>query len=346
MKSSPPHTLTIIVPDAAAGLRLDIFLSRIASGASADPAWAAQLRDMSRSRLQQLIGAGDVQLAGLAARPATKLKAGQTITLRVPPPVASALAPTPMNLDIVYEDADMLVLNKAAGVVVHPGAGHPTATLVHGLLAHCHDLSGIGGVMRPGIVHRLDAGTSGLLVVAKHDAAHLHLARQFAARTITKRYIAAVFGVPAPREATIDTWYARHPTHRRRFTSRVATPASGTMPAGVRRALTTYRVLCAGFGLCIVDILLGTGRTHQIRVHMSDRGHPLVGDPLYGGQQFARISAPHIRQLAQAWENQALHAASLTFAHPATGAPMSFYAPPPRLLVDLYKSLAHPLANA
>ena len=342
MIAAPPNLLTIIVPDAAHGQRLDVFLSRIASDADADATWQAVLRDLSRSRLQQLIGTEDVRLAGLPARPSSKLKAGQTITLQVPAAVPSALVPMPMDLDVVYEDSDLLVLNKAAGIVVHPGAGHPTATLVHGLLAHCRDLSGIGGVMRPGIVHRLDAGTSGLLVVAKHDVAHVALARQFAARTVTKRYIAAVFGLPAPREATIDTWYARHPTHRRRFTSKVTAPTSGTMSAGVRRALTTYRVLCEGFGLAVIDILLGTGRTHQIRVHMSDRGHPLVGDTLYGGQQYQRISATHIRDLAQAWENQALHAASLTFVHPTTLAPMSFYAPPPRLLVNLYEALAHP----
>ena len=341
MNSSPPNVLTIIVPEAAQGLRLDVFLSRIASSPDADPAWSLQLREISRSRLQQLIGAGDVRLAGQVVRPSSKLKAGQSITLQVPAPVASGLTPMAMNLDIVYEDNDLLVLNKAAGVVVHPGAGHPTATLVHGLLAHCRDLSGIGGVMRPGIVHRLDAGTSGLMVVAKHDAAHTALARQFAARTVTKRYIAAVFGTPQPREATIDTWYARHPTHRRRFTSRVAAPASGTMSAGVRRALTTYRVLCEGLSLAVVDILLGTGRTHQIRVHLSDRGHPLVGDPLYGGQQFQRIADPRAKELAQAWENQALHAACLALAHPTTGAPMTFYAPPPRLLVDLYELLTH-----
>lgn len=347
MTSAAPHVLTFVVPDAARSIRFDVFLSRLATTPDIDPHVVACLADFSRARLQQLISDGDVTLDGRPVRPSAKLRGRETVTVTVPAPAPSVLAPHPMSLEILYEDQDMLVLNKAAGVLVHPGAGRPEPTLVHGLLAHCGDLSGIGGVLRPGIVHRLDAGTSGLLVVAKNDAAHVGLARQFAARTVHKRYVAVVYGVPEPAEFTIDTWYARHPTQRRRFTSRVAAPPPGSPArAGVRRARTTYRVLGSGGGLSVVDILLGTGRTHQIRVHFSDRGHPLVGDSLYAGRQFQRISDPHLRGLAQKWEHQALHAAALGLSHPRTGAPLSFYAPPPQMLVDLYEALTYPPAKA
>jgi 23S rRNA pseudouridine1911/1915/1917 synthase len=201
------------------------------------------------------------------------------------------------------------VINKQSDIVVHPGAGHPTGTLVHGLLHHCKDLSGIGGELRPGIVHRLDRGTSGCLVVAKNDFAHEHLARQFAEREVHKNYLALVMGEPLRKKTRIETLYGRHPKERKKFSSKVTKG---------KNAITRYEVLDTQHGISLVSILLETGRTHQIRVHFTDMNHPLLGDPLYGGRQWSRIKATDLRHLAQEMEHQALHAWKLGFSHPRT----------------------------
>jgi 23S rRNA pseudouridine1911/1915/1917 synthase len=229
-----------------------------------------------------------------------------------------------MALDIVYEDAALLVVNKPAGLVVHPGAGHATGTLVHGLLAHCGAaLSGIGGVRRPGIVHRLDRGTSGLLVVAKSDAAHLGLARQLRARTVERRYLALVHGAPPQAEGRIDAPIGRHPRDRLRMAVR---------PAGAGRlAVTRYRVaerFAHPVPLALVALQLATGRTHQIRVHLAHLGFPVAGDRTYRRREVGPVPPELARRIA-ALGGLALHAAVLGFTHPVTGARLRYEAPLP-----------------
>jgi 23S rRNA pseudouridine1911/1915/1917 synthase len=311
----------IDVPPTARGKRLDAFLT----------AAAADLRDapcagFSRARFQQLIESTQVTLNGTPCRAAHKLRGGEHIDVNCPPPVPMDITPVAMPLDVLYEDADLIIINKAQGLVVHPGAGVHGPTLVHGLVAHCGDLSGIGGVQRPGIVHRLDRGTSGCIVVAKNDHAHESLASQFACRTVVKRYRALVLGAPTPARATLQTLYGRHPTHRQRFTSKVT---SG------KTAVTSYSVMGAHEGLALLDVLLGTGRTHQIRVHLSEAGHPVLGDPLYGGRNFMRIANPDWRAEAEVLVDQALHAASLQIDHPRHGRPVYVEAPLPTVWSQL-----------
>jgi 23S rRNA pseudouridine1911/1915/1917 synthase len=214
-----------------------------------------------------------------------------------------------MELDVLFEDSDLIVVNKKPDLVVHPGAGHATGTLVHGLLHHCTDLSGIGGELRPGIVHRLDRGTSGCMVVAKNDFVHEHLANQFAEREVHKNYLALVMGTPIRTKTRIETMHGRHPRERKKFSSKVKQG---------KKAVTRYEVLGSEDGVSLVSILLETGRTHQIRVHFTDMNHPLVGDPLYGGRQWSRIKSKEMRDLAQQLEHQALHAWKLAFKHPRT----------------------------
>ena len=295
--------MQIAVPFDAAGLRLDVYLTRSADAADA----ASAIQGLSRARIQQLIDAADVRVDGQPRRPAYKLRGGEVIDVVVPQPTALGVTPVPMPLDIRFEDAHLIVLVKPAGLLVHPGAGAARPTLVHGLLSHCHDLSGIGGILRPGIVHRLDRGTSGVMVVAKHDRAHEALARAFASRQVTKEYIAYVYGQPKQPAATLETFYGRHATDRRRFTGRLH---SG------RKAITHYKVSIGRAALSRLDVLLGTGRTHQIRVHLAELGHGIVGDPTYGKP---RHLPPELRQAVAALDHQALHAAHLAFAHPMTG---------------------------
>jgi 23S rRNA pseudouridine1911/1915/1917 synthase len=293
-----------------AGLRLDRFLQ-------------ARAPDLSRTRLQGLIAAGRVQVAGGPARASLRLRVGAEVSLEVPPPEPSALEPEPIPLDVVHEDAALLVVNKPPGLVVHPGAGHRTGTLVHGLLAHCGaTLSGIGGARRPGIVHRLDRGTSGLLVVAKTDAAHQALGRQLKARTVERRYLALVHGRVPPAEGRIDTAIGRDPRDRLRMAVR---------PSGTGRpALTRDRVIERferPVPLTLLAVTLGTGRTHQIRVHLAHLGFPVVGDRTYrrGGPPLPAALGARVAALG----GQALHAAVLGFTHPLTGAVQRFEAPPP-----------------
>ena len=318
--------LQLRVPETAAGARLDLYLS----------GGAVELPGMSRVQLQRLIAAGAVQIDGVPARRrASRLRGGEWISIQVPPPAPLGLTPAAMALQILFEDSDLLVLVKPAGLLVHPGAGRPRVTLVHGLLAHCQDLSGIGGVRRPGIVHRLDADTSGALVVAKHDAAHQNLSAQFAARTVTKDYLAWVVGRPQPELGRISTFYGRHPVQRARFTGRLH---------GGRLARTDYQVLATAGGLSLLQVRLGTGRTHQIRVHLAEHGQPLVGDPLYGGRDWGRLTSP-VLPAAQALLGQALHAQVLAFLHPRDGRPMRLVAPVPAALRHLSRAAGLPLGT-
>jgi 23S rRNA pseudouridine1911/1915/1917 synthase len=309
-----------VIGDDAAGQRLDRWL------AAANP-------DMSRSRIRQLIDDGHVTLAqDKAPTAATRLKAGQRATLRLPAPAPTALPAQARALDIVYEDDVLVVVDKPAGLVVHPAAGNPDGTLVNALLAHCGDsLRGIGGKLRPGIVHRIDKDTSGLLVAAKTAAAHAHLAQQFARHTIARVYDALVWGVPTPRHGVIAGQIGRSTTDRKKMAVR---------KTGGKYAETHYRTLEAfGTVAAWVQCELKTGRTHQIRVHMASRGHALVGDPAYGTRRTTRGLDAGAATTLRAFPRQALHARVLGFTHPTTGRMLRFERDPPQDFQDLARLL-------
>lgn len=280
------------------GLRLDHFL-------------VALLPECSRSQIQRWIKDGAVRAGQRDLRPKTIVHAGDTVTVDVPAPVPAQPCAEPVPLDVLYEDPDLIVVNKPSGMVVHPGAGHARGTLVNALLHHARDLSGVGGAQRPGIVHRLDRGTSGVLVVAKHDAAHTELSRQFSDREVEKEYIALVWGlVHAGRR--IDAPIGRDPAHRQKMSTRA------------RRARTAVtRVVQARHlrGVTLVHVAIMTGRTHQIRVHLSAISHPIVGDAVYGGVR--RHLPAHLRAVGRL-ERPFLHAARLAFTHPLDGRRMEF----------------------
>jgi 23S rRNA pseudouridine1911/1915/1917 synthase len=303
----------------------------------ADAVIARALPDLSRTRVQALIRSGAVELNGAPlGDPSRKLSVGDTLHIVVPPPEPPEPLPEAIPLDIVFEDESVVVLNKPAGMVVHPAAGHAGGTLVNALLAHCGaSLSGIGGVSRPGIVHRLDKDTSGVMVVAKGDAAHRALAEQFAdhGRTgpLRRRYEALVWGKPEPASGTVDRPIGRHPTDRQRFAVRGVGKRAMTHYVAQRNLGAVSRVRCE----------LETGRTHQIRVHMAFLGHPLLGDPLYGAgfaTKASRLSG-EARVALDDLGRQALHAQHLTFAHPVSGEPMAFDAPLPEDMARLVAAL-------
>lgn len=283
------------MPEQHTKLRLDQFL-------------AQKVPQYSRSRLQQLIRGGFVRLNGAVARPREIVRAGDTITLIEPPLEKIETRAEPIPLNVLFEDQDLLVINKQAGLAVHPGAGQREGTLVNALLNHCATLSGIGGKERPGIVHRLDKETSGCLVIAKNDTAHRGLSKQFAARTVEKIYLALVAGKLRKPLGIIEENIARHPIHRQRM--------SVTSLRG-RTAKTEYRVIRASDEASLIECRLYTGRTHQIRVHLHHLGHPVLGDKLY---------AP---RFARNFPRQMLHALKLGFRHPRTAEWKMFEAPLP-----------------
>jgi 23S rRNA pseudouridine1911/1915/1917 synthase len=292
-----------LVADAeASGLRLDVWLAR-------------RLPTLSRARLQGLIADGHVLVDGAPSRPSARLHPGQAVVVRVPPPVPATPEGEDIPLDVVYEDEHLLVVDKPAGLVVHPGAGTPSGTLVNALLGRVHDLSGVGGVLRPGIVHRLDRGTSGLLVVAKDDATHRALVRRFAARRVEKEYLALVHGVPRGDAGEIATPIGRHPVHRQKMSTRT--------PRG-RSALTSWRREEVFDGASLLRVRIHTGRTHQIRVHLASIGHPVAGDPTYGGTRPPSSRRAEARSALASLQRPALHAARLTFSHPTTGGTVTF----------------------
>jgi 23S rRNA pseudouridine1911/1915/1917 synthase len=252
------------------------------------------------------------------------------VEVEVPPPAPAQPRPEPIALSVVHEDSRLLVLDKPAGLVVHPGAGNPSGTLVNALLHHARDLSGIGGVLRPGIVHRLDRGTSGLMVVAKDDAAHQALARQFASRSVGKEYLAVVLGVPSRRSGTIEAAIGRDPSHRKKMS--VAAPRG-------RAARSSYELEEALDGAALLRVRIHTGRTHQVRVHLASIGHPVAGDATYGGRRTPGSRSAEARAALMALARPALHAARLAFEHPDSGERMSFESPLPADLQALLRAL-------
>jgi 23S rRNA pseudouridine1911/1915/1917 synthase len=285
------------------GLRLDAFLTAV-------------LPDQSRSQIQRLIKDGHVEGGAGKLRPSAAVRAGQTYVIRVPEPVAALPEPEPLPLRIVFEDPDIVVLDKPAGMVVHPAAGHARGTLVNALLHHVKDLSGIGGELRPGIVHRLDRGTSGLMVVAKNDFAHQELSRQFRDREVEKEYIALVWGV-VQAGRRIDAAIGRDPGDRQKMSTRARR---------ARSAVTRVTWARHFKGVSLLKVAIATGRTHQIRVHLSAIGHPIVGDPVYGGVH--RRVAANLRAI-QRLERPFLHSARLSFTHPRDGRRVDFDSPLP-----------------
>jgi len=284
--------------------------------------------DLSRSRVQRLLEEGRVRLAGRSARASTRLRAGEAIALEVPPPEPSGLEAQDLPLTVLYDDPDLLVLDKAAGMVVHPARGSPRSTVVNALLFRLS--GGSGAPPRLGLVHRLDKDTSGCLVVARTEVALQALQAQWKGRTVEKIYLAICHGA-LPALGRLDTPYGRHPRDRTRYT--------GRLEAG-RRAITTWRVVERfGRGASLAEVRLETGRTHQIRVHLAEAGHPLLADAAYGGtRREARLPAEDpVRRAAAAVGRQALHAARLAFEHPRTGRRVSFEAPLP---ADLERALA------
>jgi 23S rRNA pseudouridine1911/1915/1917 synthase len=319
--------LEFTVPADFDGQRLDRFLVSV-------------LGDQSRSQIQRLIADGRVAVSGTrrgrpSGRPATGaavakpnlgMHEGDTVTVDIPPPAATDVAGEELPLDILYQDEDVAVLNKPAGMVVHPGAGHASGTLVNALVHHLHDLSGIGGELRPGIVHRLDRGTSGVMVVAKNDAAHQELARQFEEREVEKEYVALVWGVVTAGRR-IDAAIGRDPVNRQKMSARAK---------HARTAVTRITRARALPGLTLCQVAIHTGRTHQIRVHLSAIGHPIVGDAMYGGVH--RRVAGDIRAV-QRLERPFLHAARLAFSHPRDARRMQFTTPLPDDLMDVLEDL-------
>ena len=285
----------LLVPKEHARARLDLFL-------------AQHLPEFSRSRIQQLIRAGCIRRNGTTTRPHQLTRTGDEIEVTQPPPEKLEVTPEAIPLEILYEDDDLIVINKPAGMTVHPGAGHREHTLVNALLHHCRSLSGIGGKERPGIVHRLDKETSGCLVAAKNDVAHRELSKQFAARTVEKIYLALVAGKLREQTGVIEQKIGRHPVHRQRMS---------VLSSRGRAARTEYRVVRSSKQASLVECKLHSGRTHQIRVHLHHLGHPVLGDKIYGPR------------FAKDFPRQTLHAWKLGFSHPRTGEWKNFDAPLP-----------------
>ncbi|HTQ34621.1 MAG TPA: RluA family pseudouridine synthase [Stellaceae bacterium] len=301
-------------------------------GERLDRALQHHLPELSRSRLKQLILSGQVSNDGNVIRdPARKVRRGQTFVVILPEPDDATPQAQAIPLDIRFEDAHLIVIDKPAGLVVHPAPGNPDGTLVNALIAHCGDsLAGIGGVRRPGIVHRLDKDTSGLMVVAKTEPAHHALSRDFAARRISRVYAAIVWGVPLPAEDEISGNIGRSMTNRKKMA--VVGAARG------KPAVTRYKVKRPfGDKAALIECRLLTGRTHQIRVHLAEHGHPLIGDPVYGGRAARRFAAEN--NAVAGFPRQALHARHLGFSHPATGEPLEFSSDLPTDMKSLLASL-------
>src|SRR6185503_12538147 len=304
--------LSLVVDDAGVGERLDRWLT-------------ARVPGLSRARLQALIAGAHVRVNGVARKPSHRVGAGERVDVEIPPLPPEELEPEPIALSVVHEDEHVLVLDKPAGIVVHHGAGHTRGTLAAAVLAHAPGTAGVGGPRRPGVVHRLDKDTSGLLVMAKTPLAYESLTAQLGARTVRRVYIAIAHGRLARAEGVIDKPIGRDPRDRKRMAVR---------PVGKGRpAVTHYRVLERFAEFTYVEVRLQTGRTHQIRVHLSDLGHPIAGDSVYGGRRRREVPVP--------LEGLALHAIALAFVHPATQQRLEFASAPPPRIDRLLSHLRH-----
>lgn len=309
--------------------RLDVFL-------------AARIPTISRSQIQRVVGSGGAQINGVVAKPSAKVFTGDSVLLDLPPVRPTETLAENIPLDIVYEDSDLLVVNKQKGLVVHPAPGAVSGTLVNALLHHCNDLSGIGGEERPGIVHRLDKDTSGLMMVAKNDLAHHHLQLQIQTKTAERRYLAYIWGRPQFNEAVIDAPIGRHPNDRKKM----AVVELGSDAVG-RNAQTHVFMKEPSGAISLIECVLQTGRTHQIRVHCAYIGNPVVADPVYGGER--KVSSEWVRDNAlrakmnehiAGMKGQALHSYKLSFTHPRTAERLSFTLPLPPDMETLHELLS------
>lgn len=322
--SNPPSSFTFRVDHAQAGGRLDTLV-------------ASEVDHCSRSYAATLIRQGCILVDGAAKKPGYAVRAGELVCGEIAPPETSTFLPENIPLQILYEDPELLVVNKAPGMVVHPAPGHSNGTLVNALLHHCPDLTGISGSLRPGIVHRLDKDTSGALVVAKNSRAMHHLAAQFKSREVRKKYLALVYGMPREGAGSIDNPIGRHPVDRKKMSITTHTP---------RSALTLWRLLERFSGACLLELDIRTGRTHQIRVHCKTMGHPVIGDPVYGirgvKKRLATVS-PDMGRVVMALDRQMLHAWRISFIHPVNEERMTIEAPMPSDmtgLIDRFKEIS------
>lgn len=309
----------------SAGGRLDLFLASACS-------------DLTRSRIQKLIEEGSARVGGVPAKRSHRVRPGEEIEIEVPEPRTIALEAEAIPLSVLYEDEHLLALDKPAGIVMHPSPGHGSGTLVNALLHHIRDLPGLGGELRPGIVHRLDRDTSGVLLVAKSDLAHVSLSRQMKKRSMRKEYLALAAGVPKVRKGEVAFAIGRDPRDRKKMK---AFPRTDTPPAGAREARTLYEIEREWFslGLTLLRCRLVTGRTHQIRVHLAAESLPVVGDPVYGRPRYDRVRYPALKKELLEFPRQALHAERIAFRHPATNEPLEIVAPVPADLRELLASI-------
>ncbi len=322
--STPPASFTFQVSPEHAGGRLDALV-------------AAQVDHCSRSFATTLIRNGSIVVDGVPKKPGYLVKAGETVSGRIDTPAPARFQAEAIPLHILHEDDALLVVNKAPGMVVHPAPGHVSGTLVNALMHHCPDLAGISGCLRPGIVHRLDKGTSGAIVVAKTTRSMHHLAAQFKARTVQKRYLALVYGEPRDASGHINRPIGRHPSDRKKMSVHTRVP---------RPAFTDWAVRERFGGASLLDVAIGTGRTHQIRVHCKTLGHPVVGDPVYfnrGERKRLADVSPRMQQAVAGLARQMLHAWQLSFQHPESGATLAIKAPLPEdmaLLLERLRAIA------
>jgi 23S rRNA pseudouridine1911/1915/1917 synthase len=327
--SNPPSSFTFRVDHAQAGGRLDTLV-------------ASEVDHCSRSFAATLIRQGCILVDGSAKKPGYVVKAGEIVCGKIAPVETSAFLPENIPIHILYEDPDLLVVNKAPGMVVHPSPGHRSGTLVNALMHHCPDLAGISGSLRPGIVHRLDKDTSGALVVAKNSRAMHHLAAQFKSREVRKKYVALVYGNPREDTGSLEEPIGRHPVDRKKMSVTTRTP---------RSALTLWRVREQFKGACLLELDIRTGRTHQIRVHCKAMGHPVIGDPVYGfrgAKKRLALVSPVLGRAVMVLDRQMLHAWRLTFIHPLTQARMTMEAPMPldmTALIDRFRKMSSPIED-
>ena len=332
--SLPPQNKINPTPEIATSGVFEFSVAAQDSGMRLDACAGKRVPACSRSLAAHLIRRGCVSVDEFQRKPGYKVKFREVVRVELPVPRPLVLEAQPMDLDLLYEDECLIVVNKPSGLVVHPAAGHLSGTLVNGLLYHCPDLEGVGEERRPGIVHRLDKETSGVIAVAKTAAAHHELSRQFKARTIRKQYLALVHGVPDQEKGKIDLPVGRHPVDRKRMS---------TVSRSGREALTLWRIQAKYNASALLKIDLKTGRTHQIRVHCQSMGHPLAGDKIYGAaRHLSRLARnlPHVHQILSQATRQMLHAACLRLGHPISGRQLTFSSPLPRDMDSILQQLS------